>query len=136
MRWLAQAQTDAQEREQVAGQGIDFRWMAGRELSEVDWDFVHACYASTYEVRGQAPYLRREFFSLLAERMASRSAWFSPAAAAGRWPWRSAWSMATPLRALLGLPGEFDRLHFETCFYQGLEYAIGAGCAFRRRRPG
>src|SRR5690606_36841923 len=57
------------EREQVAGQGIDFDWRAGHQLSEAEWDFVYACYAHTYEVRGQAPYLTRGFFSLLAERM-------------------------------------------------------------------
>ncbi|HCL52316.1 MAG TPA: GNAT family N-acetyltransferase, partial [Pseudomonas sp.] len=57
------------EREQVAGQGIDFRWYRGDELDEAQWDFVYLCYANTYAVRGRAPYLTREFFSLLAERM-------------------------------------------------------------------
>ena len=57
------------EREQVAGQGIDFRWQLGAELREADWDFVYACYASTYHVRRRSPYLTRAFFSLLAERM-------------------------------------------------------------------
>ena len=57
------------EREQVAGQGIDFEWLQGHELSEAQWDFVYACYANTYAVRRQSPYLTRAFFSLLAERM-------------------------------------------------------------------
>lgn len=57
------------EREQVAGQGIEFDRRLGHELSETDWDFVYHCYANTYHVRGQAPYLTRDFFSLLAERM-------------------------------------------------------------------
>ena len=51
------------EREQVAGQGISFEWRDGHELSEAEWDFVYACYANTYYVRGQAPYLTRSFFS-------------------------------------------------------------------------
>ncbi|SDH93872.1 GNAT family N-acetyltransferase [Pseudomonas panipatensis] len=116
------------EREQVAGQGIDFRWMAGHELSEVDWDFVHACYASTYEVRGQAPYLRREFFSLLAERMAE-SIRVVFARRSGR-PLAMAFCLVdgdTLYGRYWGCLAEFDRLHFETCFYQGLDYAIGAG---------
>ncbi len=62
------------EREQVAGQGLAFDWRSGGELSEADWDFVYACYANTYQVRGQAPYLTRSFFSLLAERMPERFA--------------------------------------------------------------
>lgn len=57
------------EREQVAGQGIDFAWYRGDELSEAQWDFVYRCYANTYAVRRRAPYLTREFFSLVAERM-------------------------------------------------------------------
>jgi len=57
------------EREQVAGQGIAFDWRTGGQLHEAEWDFVYACYANTYAVRGQRPYLTREFFSLLAERM-------------------------------------------------------------------
>ena len=47
------------EREQVAGQGIDFDRREGHQLSEAEWDFVYACYANTYYVRGQAPYLTR-----------------------------------------------------------------------------
>uniref|UniRef100_UPI001619EF77 peptidogalycan biosysnthesis protein n=2 Tax=Pseudomonas TaxID=286 RepID=UPI001619EF77 len=47
------------EREQVAGQGIEFEWLEGRQLSEAQWDFVYACYANTYAVRRQSPYLTR-----------------------------------------------------------------------------
>ena len=116
------------EREQVAGQGIDFDWREGHQLSELEWDFVYACYANTYHVRGQAPYLTRNFFSLLAERMpesirvvlAIRSS--EPVA------------MAFSLIDGTGLYGrywgcldDFDRLHFETCFYQGIDFAIAAG---------
>nr|GFD16947.1 hypothetical protein [Tanacetum cinerariifolium] len=49
--------------------GFDFDWLEGHELSEAHWDFVYACYSNTYEVRGQTPYLTREFFSLVGERM-------------------------------------------------------------------
>ncbi|MBK3758561.1 MULTISPECIES: GNAT family N-acetyltransferase [Stutzerimonas stutzeri group] len=116
------------EREHVAGQGIVFDWREGHQLSEAEWDFVYACYANTYQVRGQAPYLSRAFFSLLAERMpqairvvlAQQST--RPVA------------MAFSLRDDSGLYGrywgclaEFDRLHFETCFYQGIDQAIADG---------
>lgn len=116
------------EREQVAGQGMDFRWMLGPELSEADWDFVYACYASTYAVRGQAPYLTRTFFSLLAERMgeAIRVVF---ARRNGR-PVAMAFSLTdgdTLYGRYWGCLAEFDRLHFETCFYQGLDYALAHG---------
>ncbi|MEO4047518.1 GNAT family N-acetyltransferase [Pseudomonas sp. CAU 1711] len=116
------------EREQVAGQGIDFRWQRGDELSEADWDFVHACYASTYRVRRRAPYLTRTFFSLLAERM-PQAIRVVTARRSGR-----AVAMAFSLQdasrlygRYWGCLGDFDRLHFETCFYQGIELAIAEG---------
>ncbi|WP_068825674.1 GNAT family N-acetyltransferase [Pseudomonas sp. BMS12] len=116
------------EREQVAGQGIEFTWHQGSELTEADWDFVYACYANTYHVRGRAPYLTREFFSLLAARMpeAIRLVF---ARAAGQ-PLAMAFSLVdgdTFYGRYWGCLDDFDRLHFETCFYQGIEFAIGAG---------
>lgn len=116
------------EREQVAGLGIDFVWMEGRELSEAHWDFVYACYSSTYEIRGQAPYLTRAFFSLLGERM-PEAVCVVFAHRGGR-PVAMAFSLVggdTLYGRYWGCLAEFDRLHFETCFYQGLDYAIGHG---------
>lgn len=116
------------EREQVMGQGIAFEWREGHQLSETEWDFVYACYANTYHVRGQAPYLTRDFFSLLAERMPA-SVRVVLAEQNGR-----PVAMAFSLIGGDGLYGRywgcldaFDRLHFETCFYQGIEQAIAGG---------
>ena len=116
------------EREQVAEQGIDFRWQLGAELCEADWDFVYACYASTYHVRRRAPYLTRAFFSLLAERMPEAIRVVS-ALQHGR-PVAMAFSLVAGERfygRYWGCLGDFDRLHFETCFYQGIERAIAEG---------
>ncbi|MBF7141486.1 MULTISPECIES: GNAT family N-acetyltransferase [Pseudomonas] len=116
------------EREQVAAQGFEFQWLEGRELGEAHWDFVYACYANTYEVRGQAPYLERAFFSLLAERMpdAIRVVF---AHQRGR-PVAMAFCLMdgqTLYGRYWGCLAEFDRLHFETCFYQGMDQAIALG---------
>ncbi|PZP23027.1 GNAT family N-acetyltransferase [Pseudomonas kuykendallii] len=116
------------EREQVAGQGIDFDWREGHQLSEAEWDFVYACYANTYHVRGQRPYLTRAFFSLLAERM-PQAIRVVLARQAGR-PVAMAFSLLdgdSLYGRYWGCLAEFDRLHFETCFYQGIEQAIAAG---------
>lgn len=118
------------EREQVAGQGIDFDWRGGHELSEADWDFVYHCYANTYHARGQAPYLKRDFFSLLAERMPEMLRVVF-ARQHGR-PLAMAFSLVdgdTFYGRYWGCLAEFDRLHFETCFYQGMELAIAEGLA-------
>ncbi|WP_019341101.1 GNAT family N-acetyltransferase [Stutzerimonas stutzeri] len=116
------------EREQVAGQGIEFEWREGHQVSEQEWDFVYACYANTYHVRGQAPYLTRAFFSLLAERM-PEAIRVVLACQSGR-PVAMAFSLlgAGELYGRYwGSLAEFDRLHFETCFYQGIDQAIAAG---------
>ena len=118
------------EREQVAGQGIDFDWRTGSQLSEAEWDFVHACYANTYAVRGQRPYLTRAFFSLLAARLPE--AIRVVLARRGSRPVAMAFFLQGGdclYGRYWGCLAEFDRLHFETCFYQGLEQAIGAGLA-------
>ncbi|MGE7989788.1 GNAT family N-acetyltransferase [Pseudomonas sp. NPDC089554] len=116
------------EREQVAGQGIDFQWLRGDELDETRWDFIYLCYANTYAVRRRAPYLTREFFSLLAERMPE-----AVRVVVARQNGRDV-AMALSLLGGDSLYGrywgcldEFDRLHFETCFYQGMDFAIDAG---------
>ncbi|MEW6463102.1 MAG: GNAT family N-acetyltransferase [Pseudomonadota bacterium] len=116
------------EREQVAGQGIEFDRRLGHELSEQEWDFVYHCYANTYHVRGQAPYLTRAFFSLLAERMPEMIRLVF-AQLRGR-PVAMAFSLVdgdTFYGRYWGCLAEFDRLHFETCFYQGMELAIAEG---------
>ncbi|MGE7956869.1 GNAT family N-acetyltransferase [Pseudomonas sp. NPDC089530] len=116
------------EREQVAGQGIEFEWLEGRQLSEAQWDFVYACYANTYAVRRQSPYLTRDFFSLLAERMPE--AIRVVLAKQHTRPVAMAFSLIggdSFYGRYWGCLAEFDRLHFETCFYQGMDYAIAQG---------
>ncbi len=116
------------EREQVAGQGIDFDWREGHQLSEAEWDFVYLCYANTYRVRGQSPYLSRAFFSLLAERMPEMIR--VVLARQGGRPVAMAFSLIggdSLYGRYWGCLAEFDRLHFETCFYQGMDYAIASG---------
>ncbi|WP_426140612.1 GNAT family N-acetyltransferase [Pseudomonas sp. DWP3-1-2] len=116
------------EREQVAAQGIEFEWLEGHQLSEALWDFVYACYANTYEIRGQSPYLTRTFFSLLAEGMPE--AIRVVLARQGSRPVAMAFSLTggdSFYGRYWGCLAEFDRLHFETCFYQGMDYAIAHG---------
>lgn len=116
------------EREQVAGQGIEFEWREGHQLTEAEWDFVYLCYANTYRVRGRPPYLTRMFFSLLAERMPELIR--VVIAKQGAQPVAMAFSLVggdSFYGRYWGCLAEFDRLHFETCFYQGMDYAISAG---------
>ncbi|NOP35863.1 GNAT family N-acetyltransferase, partial [Klebsiella pneumoniae] len=83
---------------------------------------------NTYAVRRRAPYLTRAFFSLLAERM-PEALRVVMARQGGR-------DVAMALSLVggdslfgryWGCLDEFDRLHFETCFYQGMDFAIAEG---------
>lgn len=116
------------ERGLVASQGVEFAWYEGAQLSEAQWDFIYDCYANTYLVRGRQPYLTRLFFSLLAQsipaaiRVIIASQHGDPVA--------MAFSLVdgdTLYGRYWGCLEEFNRLHFETCFWQGMEYAIAHG---------
>ncbi|EOS94495.1 GNAT family N-acetyltransferase [Erwinia tracheiphila] len=113
------------ERTLVADSGVEFEWLAGDQLHESDWDFVYACYANTYAVRGQYPYLTRQFFSLLSEKMpeAIRVVLVSQNGLSVAMAF-SLVDGTTLYGRYWGCLAEFNRLHFETCFWQGIDYAI------------
>ncbi|AHF78721.1 hypothetical protein Sant_3741 [Sodalis praecaptivus] len=116
------------ERARVAEQGFSFDWLDGCQVSEAQWDFIYGCYANTYAVRGQRPYLTRDFFSRLAAalpqciRVVLAQRHGEPVAMAFYLT-----GGASLFGRYWGCLAEFDGLHFETCFYQGIEYAIAAG---------
>lgn len=55
-----------QERQRVAQAGVRFQVLAGRQITEADWDFFYRCYAQTYYEHGNPPYLSRDFFARMA----------------------------------------------------------------------
>jgi predicted N-acyltransferase len=119
-----------QERRRVAEAGVRLRRATGREATAGDWDFFTRCYRRTYREHGSSPYLTREFFGLIAERMpdnvllviaerdgrpiAAAMDLFARDALYGRY-----WG------AIERVPG----LHFEACYYQALEFCIERGIA-------
>ena len=119
-----------QERRRVADAGVTMRRLTAREATSADWDFFTSCYRRTYREHGSTPYLTRAFFGLLAERMpdnvllviadregkpvASALDIFGGGALYGRY-----WG------AMDFVPG----LHFEACYYQGVEFCIERGIA-------
>jgi predicted N-acyltransferase len=119
-----------QERRRVAEAGVTLRRVTGHEATEADWDFFTQCYRRTYREHRSTPYLTREFFGLLAQRMpgnvllviaqdgsrpiAAAMDLFGPDALYGRY-----WG------AVERVPG----LHFEACYYQAIEFCIERGIA-------
>jgi predicted N-acyltransferase len=117
-----------QERKRVADAGVRLRRLTGAEAVSKDWDFFYTCYRRTYREHRSTPYLSREFFGMIAERMPEQTLLViaerdhEPLAAAldlfgagslyGRY-WGS----------IEYVPG----LHFEACYYQAIEFCIERG---------
>jgi len=107
---------------------VEITALTGADLSEDHWDAFYGFYMDTGARKWGQPYLNRSFFSLLGERMAHRVLLIM-ARREGQW-----------VAGALNLIGEeclFGRnwgavedipfLHFELCYYQAIEQAIGRG---------
>jgi predicted N-acyltransferase len=124
-----------QERAKVSRAGIGFRVVHGDEARPVDLDAIHRFYLSTFAEYGNHPALTREFLGHLAGTM-PRSLVIILAEVDGR-----ATAGALCLRGGDTLYGRYwgasrqhPGLHFETCYYQGIEYCLREG--LRRFEPG
>lgn len=117
-----------QERQKLSGLGLEFSWVTGKEMTEALLDDIHACYANTYLVRGQRPYLNRLTFSLLCRDMAD-ALQFLCVRRAGRTVAMSLFvtGSETLYGRYWGCLEEVPLLHFEACFYQGITRAIALG---------
>lgn len=113
------------ERRRVSEAGLRFEWRSGTELDEHQWAQVHALYANTYEERGQPPYLTLAFFldygrtahtpmRLILAYDGARLVAVAITLAAGSVLYGRHWGCAE----------KYHSLHFETCYYQGIELCI------------
>jgi uncharacterized protein len=117
-----------QERTKIARAGVQFRVVHGDEASEADLAAVHGFYLRTFADYGNSPALTLEFLQHLARTMPRRLvlilAEHEGETIAGALCLRGGDTLygrywgATRL-----LPG----LHFETCYYQGIDYCLREG---------
>lgn len=117
-----------QERRKVKEAGITFRCLVGADIAVEDWDFFVACYDHTYRAHLSTPYLNRHFFGLLGQRMAD-NVLLIVAEHQGR-PVASAVNLFnehTLYGRYWGSLAFHSGLHFETCYYQALEFCIARG---------
>lgn len=116
------------ERQSVAAQGIGFEWLCGAQVTAADWQRFYPFYAATYLKRGRQPYLTPAFFQQLSAGMAD-SIRLLFARDQGRDVAGALFLVGadTLYGRYWGCLEEYDRLHFETCFYQGMERCIAEG---------
>lgn len=123
------------ERRRVYEQGIRFDWLTGAEIDDALFHDLYRFYAASFLRRGMEPYFPPAFWvRLLADmpeslrvvvarlgdsRVAAAIFFVGGGVLYGRY-----W----------GCDEDYHSLHFETCFYQGIELALAEGC--RRFEPG
>ncbi len=113
------------ERRRVAEAGIEFDTRHGGEMTDELWEAVYGFYADTFYRHGHDPYLNLNFFKRVASALPDSI--MLKIARIG----------ATPIAAAIffvgadalfgrywGAGGNYHSLHFETCYYQGIEYCI------------
>lgn len=123
------------EREKVARQGILLRRIDGGDISDAMLHQFYRFYQSTYLKRGMKGYLTPAFFSQLIRTLPSHLllvlAEQEGEMVAGALYLRS---QDTLYGRYWGCLAEYDGLHFEACYYQGIEYCIEQG--LQRFDPG
>jgi predicted N-acyltransferase len=124
-----------QERARVATQGVELEVRHGDELDDDDWRFIYACYAATFEEKGNYPALTEAFLRHLGTAMPRQVVVFLARQHGERV------AMAFCLRSATTLYGrywgclrEIPGLHFEACYYQGIAYCLREG--LQRFEPG
>ena len=128
------------ERRKVTEQGIECIRKCGDAITEIDWQAFYHCYVMTYAVRGQQSYLTEDFFKKLAASMSEHIMLAQAFDANGEIiasslflydkPDSTENNTSTLYGRYWGALGEYDSLHFELCYYQGIEFAIEQGLTY------
>jgi predicted N-acyltransferase len=124
-----------QERAKVGNAGVVFRTLHGDEASEEDLAAMHGFYLRTFAEYGNTPALTLEFLRHLAQAMPRRLVLFlaqrDEDTIAGALCLRGG---DTLYGRYWGASEQLPGLHFETCYYQGIDYCLREGLT--RFEPG
>ncbi len=113
------------ERRRVSEQGVHLQTVIGTDVSLEQWRVFFQFYALTYLKKASQPYLNLAFFQQLAQTMPEQLLMVialkddKPVAAA-----LSFIGQDTLYGRYWGCYEDYDSLHFETCYYQGIDYCI------------
>jgi hypothetical protein len=112
----------------AARQGLDFLTLRGSDIGSDDWDAMWSFYQDTGSRKWGHPYLTREWFDLIGERMGDSVLLFL--ACRNGQPVAGALNFVgadTLYGRYWGCTEEVPFLHFELCYYQAVEWAIESG---------
>jgi uncharacterized protein len=123
------------ERRQVREAGIELQVVHGHDMSHEQWSVMHAFYRSTFERKSGIPTLSQAFFEEVSRTMGEQLvlvfAHHQGRPVAGAINFRGD---DTLYGRHWGCQEAFHSLHFEACYYQGIEYCIANG--LRAFEPG
>ena len=118
------------ERRRVHEQGIEFEKLTGNQMSADLVDDFYVFYHATYMKRGMYGYLNREFFEQLVATMPENLLFvFAQRDGANIAVAMFFVGTDTLFGRYWGCLDEYDQLHFETCYYQGIDFCIEKGLA-------
>jgi len=123
------------ERRRVADAGVQIRRVRGDEVSDRKWAIFHRLYEDTFDKRGGIPTLSLGFFREIGRTMGEQVLLIF--AEYGGEVVAAAFCLAgarTLYGRHWGCSHDFHSLHFEACYYQGLDHCIEQGLA--RFEPG
>ncbi|KVO49085.1 hypothetical protein WL04_11790 [Burkholderia ubonensis] len=121
------------ERRKVHDAGVTFRRLTGDAIRDADWRFFSRCYRQTYRDHYSSPYLNLEFFRTIGQTMPDNlllviaEADGKPIASALAVYQRDPGGGGTLYGRYWGAVEHVPCLHFETAYYQLLEFCIEAG---------
>jgi predicted N-acyltransferase len=112
----------------AACDGLEIRALRGGEIEASDWDSMWTFYQDTGSRKWGRPYLTREFFDSLTDKMGDGVLLFL--ALRGGLPIAGALNLIGPdalYGRYWGTIDEVPFLHFELCYYQAVDWAIRNG---------
>ncbi|MEM7197193.1 MAG: GNAT family N-acetyltransferase [Pseudomonadota bacterium] len=116
------------ERARLAQQGITHRWVTGGDIDPEDWDIFYRFYVDTYDRKWGTPYFTRACLDAFSKRITENLVLIiaeissTPIAAALYF-----WGPDCLYGRNWGSLARFRFLHFETCYYQAMDFAICHG---------
>ncbi|WKE64147.1 GNAT family N-acetyltransferase [Gallaecimonas kandeliae] len=119
----------AKERAVVAATGVELQVVEGPEITEELWRRFFLFYQNTYAKRsGHGGYLPLAFFLEVGQAMAEQlllvGAWLGGELVAASLFFKDGECL---YGRYWGALADFDKLHFECCYYQGIDYSIRQG---------
>lgn len=117
-----------QERRRVREAGISFEWITGNAITDSAWIFFNRCYRETYHQHHSTPYLSLDFFRAIGRLMPENIVLI--VASCDRRRIAASLNIHNGRRLCGRYWGTLEYhpgLHFETCYYQVIEFCIANG---------